>query len=129
VCREKRRARDRASYARNRDKRISEASDRALQTRYGISREEYDEILCIQNGVCGICGTKPGARRLAVDHDHETGEIRGLLCANCNRALGNLKDDHLIAYSAYQYLKIRAEEKQIENAFLKTLRDYALMLY
>lgn len=55
-----------------------------LRRTYGITPEEYDEMLVHQGGVCAICLKPPAARRLAVDHDHRTGLIRGLLCAFCN---------------------------------------------
>jgi hypothetical protein len=47
----------------------------------------YDRILEAQNGVCGICGAPPGKRRLHLDHDHKTLEIRGILCFPCNSLL------------------------------------------
>lgn len=61
-----------------------------------------------QHGVCAICGkpeTKPNAKYLAVDHDHKTGEVRGLLCNNCNRALGLLQDNTEVLQNAINYLK------------------------
>jgi hypothetical protein len=60
-----------------------------------------------QNGVCKIC-LKPETRAgccLAVDHDHKTRVVRGLLCGSCNNALGRLKDDPEIAMRAHHYLK------------------------
>lgn len=60
-----------------------------LQRKFNISAEIYDIMLKKQNGVCAICSnTNDNGRRLAVDHDHQTGQIRGLLCNGCNRALG-----------------------------------------
>lgn len=50
-------------------------------------RGRYDELAEIQGGVCGICGRPPGTRRLDIDHDHHTMEVRGLLCHHCNRPL------------------------------------------
>ena len=56
---------------------------------FGISLEDYEELLEKQGGVCAICKNKcPSGRRLAVDHDHVTKRVRGLLCCNCNRVLG-----------------------------------------
>ena len=72
---------------------------RNLRNRYNITLEEYDEILKAQNGVCAICG-KPeitlyngATRRLNVDHNHITGQNRGLLCLNCNTAIGSFQTD------------------------------------
>lgn len=73
--------------------------------RYGIKPEDYVEMLELQDGRCLICGylPKPGERYLAIDHDHETGTIRGLLCNPCNRGLGLLGDDpdRLVAAASY----------------------------
>jgi len=63
---------------------------------YGLTPGDYDKLFEEQSGKCKICGTTdPGAsyKYLSVDHDHETGEVRGLLCNSCNRALGFFKDD------------------------------------
>jgi len=82
--------------------------DYYLRRGYGISLEEYSEKLESQNGVCGICGCLPPNNRkkhLAVDHDHNTGKVRGLLCDNCNRGLGLLKDDVETLEKAILYLK------------------------
>ena len=59
--------------------------DRGYREAYGITLDEYERMLKVQNGVCGICGRAPKRYRLAVDHDHETGKVRGLLCHTCNR--------------------------------------------
>jgi hypothetical protein len=59
---------------------------------YGISLEYYNSMLAEQGGRCAICGSQAGKRRLSVDHDHTTNEIRGLLCTDCNFGLGILVD-------------------------------------
>lgn len=67
--------------------------DQYLRWYYGITLEEYEKMLVYQDGVCAICGGPPcGSQRLFVDHDHETGVVRGLLCGRCNSMLG-LADD------------------------------------
>ncbi|MCP4541730.1 MAG: hypothetical protein GY832_31750 [Chloroflexi bacterium] len=60
---------------------------------YGLKSEEYEVMLSQQHGVCGICGKPPTKQRVSldVDHDHETGKIRGLLCNVCNRHLGRVE--------------------------------------
>ena len=76
-------------------------------TKYGITLEDYDQILLSQNGVCAICHTTdPGGpgKRFVVDHNHDTGDVRGLLCNNCNRGIGYLKDSPNILSSALTYL-------------------------
>jgi len=78
---------------------------------FGITMEEYKLILAKQNGVCAICHQKETkrvrgvVRSLAVDHNHETGKVRGLLCTACNQALGQMKDSPEILMSAIEYLK------------------------
>lgn len=62
-----------------------------LNERYGVSLADYDKILTAQKGVCAICKRPPKKYRLAVDHNHESGQVRGLLCTPCNRALGTLE--------------------------------------
>lgn len=76
--------------------------------RYGITEEGYNALLRTQGGVCATCkrGCKTH-RRLSVDHDHETGEVRGLLCMNCNAALGLVGDDVTVLRSLIEYLENR----------------------
>ena len=77
------------------------------QTKYGITLDDYDKMLLAQDGKCKICGTtEPGGpgKNFAVDHNHNTLEVRGLLCCNCNRALGHFKDSPSILLSAFNYL-------------------------
>lgn len=72
--------------------------------KYGIDSEQYEALLLKQGGVCGIC-KRASNRRLAVDHCHESGEVRGLLCYNCNVGLGLFKDDTVLLSAAIEYLK------------------------
>ena len=71
-----------------------------LKHRYGISADEFNELVRQQGGVCAICG-RPDPEH--VDHDHETGAVRGILCFNCNGGLGQFRDsiDALLAAAAY----------------------------
>lgn len=77
-----------------------------IKRNYGLSIEDYHQMVREQNNQCKICGKSPnGIRPLAIDHCHITGRIRGLLCYNCNRAIVILDDkDHL--EKALNYLKI-----------------------
>ncbi len=80
--------------------------------KYGITSEQYELMLISQNGVCKICG-QPETKRnapnqiqiLSVDHDHQTGKVRGLLCHSCNRGLGAFKDNVTFLDAASAYLK------------------------
>ena len=75
-----------------------------LKHRFGIDSEDYFNMLEEQNGVCAICRQKPEGKYLHVDHNHETGEIRGLLCKTCNHGLGNFKDNKTYLKNAIEYL-------------------------
>ncbi len=75
-----------------------------LRTSYGITPEEYEDRLANQSGVCAICRQANGRRRLAVDHDHETGVVRGLLCDKCNWLVGLADDDPQRLTTAIAYL-------------------------
>lgn len=80
------------------------ARDRRLMILYGITEEEYNAILEYQDGGCFICRRSPGEQKLAVDHDHVTGTVRGLLCWECNGALKKLRDVADRGWRAYAYL-------------------------
>ncbi|GAB4588702.1 endonuclease VII domain-containing protein [Nocardia sp. IFM 10818] len=82
------------------------AHGRHLETTYGITKAEYQAILAHQGGKCAICQRATGARRrLAVDHSHADGTVRGALCKPCNRnVLGHLRDDPAAFRRAIDYL-------------------------
>jgi len=79
------------------------ARDCYLRKTYGISGQDYDRLLAEQGNACKLCGWKRGPkhRRLAVDHDHETGKVRGLLCQVCNGSIGVLENVGLEKVQAY----------------------------
>jgi hypothetical protein len=79
-----------------------------LKRLYGISEEDYNQMLANQSGCCAVCHTSdPGTKRnfFCVDHDHVTKAIRGLLCVQCNKGIGNLKDNPIILREAALYLE------------------------
>ena len=84
-----------------------------LIKRYGLSVAEYAAMLKSQNGACAICyGTHNNNHALCIDHDHMTGKIRGLVCHDCNVALGMIGDDPEVARSIITYLeKYRSREE------------------
>lgn len=81
--------------------------DKQLQKRYGISIEQYNELFDKQQGCCAICGFHQSQLTvsLAVDHNHLTKKVRGLLCYNCNSGLGRFKDNIANLSNAIEYLK------------------------
>lgn len=75
-----------------------------LKKLYGITVDQYNEMLVKQNGVCAICREK-SQKTLDVDHCHKTNQVRGLLCNRCNTGLGNYKDDAVRLRAAAEYLE------------------------
>lgn len=106
-------ARARAWCRDNRARHAATRHAREMRVTYGISAEHYEQLLVEQHGRCAICGQdEPSAHgrtgtpfRLAVDHDHQTGRVRGLLCQKCNRAIGLLNDDPDRLAAAIDYLR------------------------
>jgi hypothetical protein len=91
-----------------------------LKRNYGITHEQYEKLLENQEGRCAICRTtEPGGNRHSshfhVDHDHQTGEIRGLLCCECNRGLGILGDNLENLERVISYLTRTKEKVDAEN--------------
>lgn len=92
-------------YARNRNTFNDRHLRRALKD-LSLSLEAYEQMLKDQGGQCAICGEVESGRfsRLAIDHNHATGEVRGLLCGRCNKAIGLLRDDPEIVMNTLKYL-------------------------
>jgi hypothetical protein len=80
---------------------------------YGITAEEYNNLFMEQEGRCAICGRhqQEFSKALFVDHNHITGEIRGLLCGNCNAMLGQAKEKEEILRKGAEYLERYANSK------------------
>ncbi len=102
-------------YRQRPDVKISKKNYRLKQL-YGITLEQYNQMFAKQNGFCAICGKKEttknqyNLRQLAVDHNHATGQVRGLLCSNCNLLLGCSKDNKEILLKAILYLESKGEK-------------------
>jgi hypothetical protein len=83
-----------------------------IERNYGLTKEQYEALLEAQHGRCAICERTPeetnrrrnGCERLSVDHNHETGQVRGLLCASCNTLIGMARDDITVLQAAVEYL-------------------------
>jgi type VI protein secretion system component VasA len=90
-------------------RRRTAASDRAHDARvqrvYGLRQGEYAEMFEAQDGRCAICMNKSVSLRLAVDHNHATGNVRALLCRRCNRALGLVEYEPIKVYNLILYLQ------------------------
>lgn len=79
--------------------------NRYLLTNYGLDLDTYNKMVQSQNGLCAICKKPPGKGRLCVDHNHQTGQIRELLCRRCNLGIGSFNDDPALIESASFYVK------------------------
>lgn len=116
--REESSARRRAWYQANREQVLSRMAEirhadptinrvRALaykRAKLGVTQEEADALLALQDGTCSICGSDGAGRTLHLDHDHDTGAVRKFLCSRCNQAIGLLGDDPDRVLSAYIYV-------------------------
>jgi hypothetical protein len=94
-------------------RKLARAKIRYLEQKYGLSKEEWDRLYAAQGGVCALCripGRLGRHGKLAVDHDHETGRVRGLLCGPCNVALGLLGDTAAKFERVMSYLRGEAIE-------------------
>ena len=112
LCKPCRAAQERRRYARQRveilersrldPERRRRVRWRALQRKYQLHQTEFEALFAAQRGCCAICERRA---RLLVDHDHTSGAVRGLLCASCNFALGELGDDPARCEAAASYLE------------------------
>ena len=98
------RARARENY----HKTKKSVQDRRLRKQYGIGNDDYEQLKSLQGDKCAICGEEQNDKRLAVDHNHDTGKVRGLLCEKCNRGLGLFCDNVDLLEKAVTYLRERA---------------------
>jgi hypothetical protein len=99
-----------------------------LKRNFGITADQYDHLLKKQSGVCACCGREPKnnaldrygrPRMLAVDHDHDTGALRGLLCHSCNVGIGQLGDSISGLMRAVAYLERAASNRNLPTDLLE----------
>jgi hypothetical protein len=91
-------------YATRPENRAAKKND-WLKCKYGITLMQYQQMYAMQLGVCAICFRPESEdKMLAVDHDHESGVVRGLLCQQCNMGLGKFKDDPEVLANAIKYV-------------------------
>jgi len=99
---------------RNREAYVRYRRAHHLWNKFDMTPEQYADKLAAQGGGCCICEAKePGGRgeHFAVDHDHETGQVRGLLCSACNHALGLMKDSPVLLRRAATYIEFDSGPK------------------
>ena len=82
-----------------------------METTYGLQEGEYDALLAFQGGVCALCGKGFATRRGSVDHDHETGRVRGIIHGWENTIIGRIHNSREWAMALYRYLTVSPAEK------------------
>lgn len=97
------------------DKASKRDRDRARKLKYGIMPDDFDLLLLDQEYRCKICDTRLAGGTTHVDHDHKTGRIRGLLCFNCNVAIGHLRDDPSLLDRAAAYLRFSQAQDEYDS--------------
>lgn len=99
------------------------AHERRVESTYGITPEEYDRIWAAQGKRCGVCRAVPRSIRFAVDHDHKTGAVRGILCKRCNHdLLGGAHDSVTLLFRAIEYLLYPPSERDVRPDRTRVLR-------
>lgn len=93
-----------------------------IKAKYGITEGQFDQILKNQEGQCRICWTRLHPGNSNIDHDHKTGRVRGLLCFNCNVAIGHFRDSPILLERAAGYLRV-AERDAEEAAWAASLNE------
>lgn len=98
-----------------------------LKRRYGLSLEDYNTLIKQQEGKCKVCSEY--TETLQVDHCHQTNTIRGLLCLNCNTALGKLQENPLIIQRAKEYVMTATDNTQVggEHYVSKAIQPWQYM--
>ena len=83
-----------------------------LPQRYGITNEQYNKMIEVQENCCGVCGKQGGttkSTKLHIDHDHKTGKVRGLLCVGCNMLVGFVEKNEVTTAAAQEYVLAHKE--------------------
>jgi hypothetical protein len=84
---------------------LTSSPNRSRKRKRGVTPEMFEQMLHEQKGVCAACGKEQEGQRLSIDHDHVTGQVRGLLCYGCNIALGHLRDNPEHVLGLFHYIK------------------------
>lgn len=93
------------AVSKSQKKNSRKTKNKELSRKYGITVEQFEAMVLVQNNLCAICHKKPNKRALSVDHCHKTGSIRELLCQKCNTILGQAGDSVEILIKAIKYLE------------------------
>lgn len=97
---EKRKKQSAEYYKQNKERLLKQQKYSTIKRKYGLSKEQYEEVM--KDAVCEICGDE---KKLCIDHDHDTGKVRGVLCRTCNMGIGLLGDKYQQVLQAAKYLE------------------------
>lgn len=113
----------------NRDRRNRQMREIHLRNKFGLTPAQYAEMLQRQGGGCAICGDPPPTTSsLHVDHDHGTGEIRGLLCVRCNNGLGQFRESIELLQRAQRYVNSDAKARSRRDEWAELARERVRVL-
>jgi hypothetical protein len=113
----------------NRDRLNKQLRAIHLRNKFGLTTDEYSRMLESQAGVCALCEAAPTPGiSLHVDHDHGTGEIRGLLCVRCNNAIGLLRENPDLMRRAARYVTADATHRSQRTKWERLVRERACAL-
>jgi hypothetical protein len=117
-------AKSAAWYAANRARRSETLGKWHFAKKYGITPDDFDTLLLIQDNVCAICSNR--RKSMCVDHDHSTGEVRGILCRSCNVLVGHARDNVAWLARAIEYLncfstRVQQAGNDLSESPLKTV--------
>lgn len=102
----------RENYRKNPERKKAADRKSYLKVLYNLTLVEYDKMFKAQHGVCILCGKPPVNKKLGVDHDHKTGEVRGLLCVYCNTMLGHIEKNPKLISNIIKYLAGGKDEQR-----------------
>ena len=95
-----------AYYMKNRERLLKMERARKLRSRYGMTEDDYKQMIVDQNNLCSICAVDfSKVDKIHIDHCHTTNKVRGLLCVNCNSGIGIFRDDIEVLEKAIKYLE------------------------
>lgn len=94
----------RSYYRENREAILTATASRNRKRLYGLTTDMVATMIALQGGTCAICKTPIEAKSAHVDHNHDSGKVRGILCSSCNLGLGKFRDDFEVLRSAAMYL-------------------------
>lgn len=107
----------------NIDKVKADSRSKHLKSKYGMSEADYEDMVFLQGGSCAICGSAPAdKKKLHIDHDHETGVVRGLLCHSCNWYLGKIEADLGIIQRIGTYIEAGRAKSRVAESTDKIFR-------